>query len=430
MNSTVIRAENISKQYRLGSINHGTLYRDLQSRWARFRGKEDPNSELSFSNNKRRPRRDGETFWALRDLSFEVAQSERLGIIGKNGAGKSTLLKIISKITTPTLGRVKLKGRVASLLEVGTGFHPELTGRENTYLNGTILGMSKKEVDKKFDEIVAFAEIEKFIDTPVKRYSSGMYVRLAFAVAAHLEPEILIVDEVLAVGDAQFQKKCLGKMEEVGKEGRTVLFVSHNMTAISNLCSRLVVLKKGVIDFIGNVDEGIDKYLGNMQTNKVDLNDDDNHIGALAFSRFENVESFNSKNEPTSEFRIGDCLKLKFDFVLHENIPNLEIGFVIYNSVGVRLSNFFGEWEGLPTRFNKGKHAVLCEIPHLYCLPGTYGISPWIKRKGGPVDDGVDYAVQITVVGNDITGFNPDFERYPNLGIYQKSSWKVESLGG
>ena len=203
-----------------------------------------------------------EDFWALKDVSFEIKAGDVVGIIGRNGAGKSTLLKILSRITEPTEGRITLNGRVASLLEVGTGFHPELTGRENIYLNGTILGMMRREITKKFDEIVAFAEVEKFLDTPVKRYSSGMYVRLAFAVAAHLEPEILIVDEVLAVGDAQFQKKCLGKMQDVSRqEGRTVLFVSHNMSAITSLCNRVILLNKGTVQFNGSPQEGIDLYM-------------------------------------------------------------------------------------------------------------------------------------------------------------------------
>jgi lipopolysaccharide transport system ATP-binding protein len=211
MSNTVIRVENLSKEYRLGTLNHGTLYRDLQSWWARKRGRDDPNSMIGASNHSQSDNENA-SFWALKDVSFEVEKGEVVGIIGRNGAGKSTLLKILSRVTAPTTGEVKIKGRIASLLEVGTGFHPELTGRENIYLNGSILGMKKREIDAKFDEIVKFAEIEKFLDTPVKRYSSGMYVRLAFAVAAHLEPEILLVDEVLAVGDAAFQKKCLGKM--------------------------------------------------------------------------------------------------------------------------------------------------------------------------------------------------------------------------
>ncbi|MGA1980106.1 MAG: ABC transporter ATP-binding protein [Sedimentisphaerales bacterium] len=242
MPETVIKVEGLSKQYRYGVIGHGTLYKDIESWWARFRGKEDPNMRITEDIG---PGIDGEWFWALRDISFDVQQGEVLGIIGRNGAGKSTLLKILSRVTTPTKGVVKIKGRVASLLEIGTGFHQELTGRENIYLNGAILGMTKAEIKSKFDDIVDFSGLEKFIDTPVKRYSSGMYVRLAFAVAAHLEPEILLVDEVLAVGDVEFQKKCLGKMEDVAKEGRTILFVSHNMAAIRNLCQRTILIDKG-----------------------------------------------------------------------------------------------------------------------------------------------------------------------------------------
>ena len=368
-----------------------------------------------------------EEFWALKDVSFEIQRGDRIGIIGRNGAGKSTLLKILSRITEPTTGRIRIKGRASSLLEVGTGFHPELTGRENIFLNGAILGMTKAEIKKKFDEIVAFAEIEKFLDTPVKRYSSGMYVRLAFAVAAHLEPEILLVDEVLAVGDAQFQKKCLGKLEDVAKGGRTVLFVSHNMGAISSLCSSIVLLQSGGIGFIGDVNEGIEKYLkAPFQKDANRFNDIRNHSGAMVFSKIKGMSTLNSDNEVSTEFRIGDRVKIKLEFDLMEDIAGLELGFALHNLMGMRLSHFFGEWEGLPTKFAKGKHVIMCDVPHLYCLPGFYGLTPWIKRRGGGVDDQVDSAVEITVIGQDITGFNPDFERYPNLGVYQKSDWKVE----
>lgn len=253
----IISVENLGKKYILGhqSQERYTALRDVISTGAkRFAHK----LRHPFSPKQNDPLH--EEFWALRDINFDIQQGDRVGIIGRNGAGKSTLLKILSRITEPTVGQVKIKGRVASLLEVGTGFHPELTGRENIYLNGAVLGMSQAEIKKKFDEIVAFAEVEKFLDTPVKRYSSGMYVRLAFAVAAHLEPEILIVDEVLAVGDAQFQKKCLGKMEEVGKQGRTVLFVSHNMAMISNLCQKGIVLEEGRLAFQGHVSEAVLKY--------------------------------------------------------------------------------------------------------------------------------------------------------------------------
>lgn len=259
MPDTVIKVEGLSKRYRYGVIGHGTLYKDLQSWWARLRGKEDPNLRITEHLG---PGLDGEWFWALQDVSFEVQQGEVLGIIGRNGAGKSTLLKIMSRVTTPTKGVIKLKGRVASLLEVGTGFHQELTGRENVYLNGAILGMTKAEVKSKFDEIVDFSGLERFIDTPVKRYSSGMYVRLAFAVAAHLEPEILFVDEVLAVGDVEFQKKCLGKMEDIAKGGRTILFVSHNMAAIRNLCHRTMLIDKGRLLMDSATNQVVVHYLG------------------------------------------------------------------------------------------------------------------------------------------------------------------------
>ncbi|ERJ94476.1 ABC transporter ATP-binding protein [Treponema lecithinolyticum] len=259
MPKTIIKAEHLSKYYRLGVINNGTLFRDIQTWLALKRGKADPHSRID--ENKYSGTADG--FWALKDLNFEIKQGDRVGIIGANGAGKSTLLKILSRITAPTEGKVKVKGRVASLLEVGTGFHGELTGRENIYLNGAILGMKKKEVDRKIDEIINFSGIEKHIDTPVKRYSSGMYVRLAFAVAAYLDSEILIADEVLAVGDAAFQKKALGKMNELSRsEGRTVLFVSHNMAAVKGLCSQGIVLNQGIISYKADIDSCIKQYLG------------------------------------------------------------------------------------------------------------------------------------------------------------------------
>lgn len=258
--STVIKVEDISKQYRLGTIGTGTLSHDLNRWWHTVRGKEDPYMKVSEVND-RTSRGASDYVWALRDITFSVQKGEVLGIVGRNGAGKSTLLKILSRTTTPTKGVVKVRGRIASLLEVGTGFHPELTGRENIFLNGAILGMKKAEIVSRFDEIVSFAGVEKYVDTPVKRYSSGMYVRLAFAVAAHLEPEILVVDEVLAVGDADFQKKALGKMKEVSRgEGRTILFVSHNMTAVSQLTEKCVLLDKGELRMFDKTDSVISHY--------------------------------------------------------------------------------------------------------------------------------------------------------------------------
>jgi lipopolysaccharide transport system ATP-binding protein len=262
MNDTVIKFENISKQYRLGNIGTGTLSHDLKRWWSiNIRGKDDPYLKVGQGNSKVE-NASGKFIWALKDIDFEVKRGEVLGIIGKNGAGKSTLLKILSRVTTPTTGRILAKGRVASLLEVGTGFHPEMTGRENIYMNGSILGMSKSEITRKMCEIVDFAGVERFLDTPVKRYSSGMMVRLGFAIAAHLEPEILVVDEVLAVGDAEFQKKAIGKIQDVSQEEyRTVLFVSHNMNAVKSICKRAILLSTGMISSIGETDEIIKEYL-------------------------------------------------------------------------------------------------------------------------------------------------------------------------
>lgn len=269
--STVIKVENLSKAYQLGDFGTGTISRDLERYWARIRGKEDPFLKVGETND-RTTKGESDVVWSLKDINFDIEQGDAVGIIGRNGAGKSTLLKILSRVTSPTTGSVKVKGRIASLLEVGTGFHPELTGRENIFLNGAILGMRKAEIKRKFDEIVDFSGVERYIDTPVKRYSSGMYVRLAFAVAAHLESEIMIVDEVLAVGDAEFQKKCLGKMGDVSRgEGRTVLFVSHNMGAVQKLCNKGILLNNGQIVFNGSCKDAVYNYGQNGIKTDVDF---------------------------------------------------------------------------------------------------------------------------------------------------------------
>lgn len=271
MSNTVIEFNNVGKQYILGTIGTGTLSQDLNRWWANIRGKEDPYLKIGETND-RTQKGDSRFVWALRDINFKVEQGDVVGIVGKNGAGKSTLLKILSRVTSPTTGDIKIKGRIASLLEVGTGFHPEMTGRENIFMNGSIMGMTKAEIRSKFDEIVDFAGVAKYVDTPVKRYSSGMMVRLGFAIAAHLEPEILVVDEVLAVGDAEFQKKAIGKMQDVSKgEGRTVLFVSHNMAAVRSLCTRGVMLRNGMIDFIGTIPDTLDHYLKNDEGGQQEL---------------------------------------------------------------------------------------------------------------------------------------------------------------
>lgn len=321
MGNTVIKVENLSKQYRLGLVGASTFKEDASRWWAKMRGKEDPFLSLGVEND-RTSTSESKFVWSLKDINFEVQQGDVLGIIGRNGAGKSTLLKILSKITSPTTGTVKAKGRIASLLEVGTGFHPELTGRENIFLNGAILGMRKHEIKSKLDEIIAFAGIERYIDTPVKRYSSGMYVRLAFAVAAHLENEILIIDEVLAVGDAEFQKKCIGKMGEVSKgEGRTVLFVSHNMAAIKSLCNKGLFLSNGKFSFTGSQTETIDKYISENN-----LSSHYHHTGSIDSALGnENIKILEFKVYPN----VGDTIQISscviFDLTFYNFRQNIDL---------------------------------------------------------------------------------------------------------
>lgn len=304
----VISVENLSKMYRLGRVNSGSFGHDIKRWWASVRGKDDPFSMIAAEND-RTQKSDNEYVWALKDVSFEVGRGDVLGIVGRNGAGKSTLLKMLTRVTLPTTGSIKAKGRIASLLEVGTGFHPDLTGRENIYLNGAILGMSKSEITKKFDEIVDFSGVDRYIDTPVKRYSSGMYVRLAFGVAAHLESEILIIDEVLAVGDTEFQKKCLGKMGDVAnKEGRTVLFVSHNTAAVKQLCNKGLLMKNGTLLANGSVHEILDKYLSEGdKSSKYQAHDDsEKPIQILS------ATLLNAKEEETSGFSHDQEVRLRF----------------------------------------------------------------------------------------------------------------------
>ena len=325
---SVIRVENISKQYRLGLVGTGTLSHDLNRWWHRLRGKEDPYLKIGEVND-RSQKGESDYVWALRDINFEVNKGEVLGIIGRNGAGKSTLLKVLSRTTSPSLGKIKVKGRVASLLEVGTGFHPELTGKENIYLNGAILGMSKHEITRKFDEIVDFAGVERYIDTPVKRYSSGMYVRLAFGVAAHLESEILIVDEVLAVGDIEFQKKSLGKMGEVSRsEGKTVLFVSHNMTSIGSLCNKLLVMKNGQIDYNGGVKEGLNYYINHMQS-VVDATDLKDIISKMPEDEYFELLDFDLVQDHSDGviFLSNRQIKVVFKYRIKKAISGLRVGF-------------------------------------------------------------------------------------------------------
>ena len=317
----VIKAENISKQYRLGQVGTGTISHDLNRFWHKIRGKEDPYLKIGETND-RATKGDSDYVWSLRDINFEIEQGDAVGIIGRNGAGKSTLLKLLSRVTKPTTGSIYTKGRIASLLEVGTGFHPEMTGRENIFLNGAILGMTRKEITRKFDEIVDFSGVERYIDTPVKRYSSGMYVRLAFAVAAHLESEILIVDEVLAVGDAEFQKKCLGKMGDVSKgEGRTVLFVSHNMAAVKELCNQGILLNQGKIEYIGTATESVIEYQKGRNSNDSYFYEGsiENAIGN------ENIRIKEFSVKPLSGDYISIESGAKVKLIFYNNRPNINL---------------------------------------------------------------------------------------------------------
>lgn len=330
-----------------------------------------------------------EDFWALQNVSFEVKQGDRIGIIGRNGAGKSTLLKILSRITEPTTGSVRIRGRVASLLEVGTGFHPELTGRENIYLNGAILGMQREEIRRKFDEIVDFAEIERFLDTPVKRYSSGMYVRLAFAVAAHLEPEILIVDEVLAVGDAQFQKKCLGKMEDVGREGRTVLFVSHNMAAIQQLCQNGIVLSAGTLVYYGSIEDAVSKYMqsGYSIATKTDLATRLDRSGNQLL-KFTKVAFYDSTGNELEHILSGQEIYLRFYYeseIERSNEPVL-VAFNIRNSQGYLLSNLNSVDAGCSYQHMYKTGFYECHWPKFNLRSGIYNCTLFCSVKGEIVD--------------------------------------------
>jgi ABC-type polysaccharide/polyol phosphate transport system ATPase subunit len=349
-----------------------------------------------------------ELLWALQDVSFEVKQGEVIGIIGRNGAGKSTLLKILSRITEPTEGRAIIHGRVGSLLEVGTGFHPELSGRENIYLNGAILGMHRTEIERKFDEIVAFAEVERFLDTPVKRYSSGMYVRLAFAVAAHLEPEVLVVDEVLAVGDAAFQKKCLGKMSDVAQQGRTVLFVSHNMNAVQRLCPRAILLERGRLLADGPSDEIITRYWSSgvataMPDEWVELGEV--HRKGTGQARIEAI-AYSSQNpafgnQPYSDGPLKFNLRVQSDAA--RSIGSLAI--TIYDQYGTKLVNADTVALGHPIEVSQGQTEVQIEIDRLHLNPGMYVLGLWLADPMGAVFDHIESGVNLEVVAPEYEGF-------------------------
>ncbi len=376
MSNTVVRVENLGKRYVIG---HQKQERYTALRDVLANGVKSLRRQVFKPFGKRILDPDVEDFWALKDVSFEIKQGDRVGIIGRNGAGKSTLLKVLSRITEPTNGRISIRGRVASLLEVGTGFHPELTGRENIYLNGAILGMSKVEIKRKFDEIVAFAEVEKFLDTPVKRYSSGMYVRLAFAVAAHLEPEILIVDEVLAVGDAQFQKKCLGKIEEVGKEGRTVLFVSHNMGTITQLCTQAIYLTSGRVAYQGDVNSTVLKYMasGDIKRSRVKLAKQVEKVREMKKIFFEEITISDNHQIESSDIDVRYPFYLGLEYEVTKPLSNLELSIRVSTSDGrpvVTTSQSDCSPESLSIR-DVGSYQASIKFPAMFLMPGSYMVS-------------------------------------------------------
>jgi lipopolysaccharide transport system ATP-binding protein len=395
MSKSIIEIDDIGKAYRLGQEDpQHAMFREalLGAIRAPFRRLKE----------FRQPKKSDELFWALRNVSLNVKQGEVVGIIGRNGSGKSTLLKILSRITEPTEGQAILRGRVASLLEVGTGFHPELTGRENVYLNGAILGMNKAEIDRKFDEIVAFAEIERFLDTQVKRYSSGMYVRLAFAVAAHLEPEILIIDEVLAVGDAEFQRKCLGKMGEVTRrDGRTILFVSHNMSAVRALCSVTLLLDRGNMVAVGASDDVIERYLTN-HASKDTLQRD--------LTRPEHAPLWMTSaciladGKPSSTLPLGAELSLEINFAAESPTAHPRIGFVISSSDGARVLGANNRYQpSKPLDRPSESGSILCHLGAVPLMPGSYAVSLWLGNQAGDWHVVPD-ALTFMVIQRDIWG--------------------------
>lgn len=402
MADTVIRVENLGKKYIIGHQKQEkyTALRDVITNGAK-------GLVQSLRNPQSKIQEHQEEFWALKDVSFEIKQGERVGIIGRNGAGKSTLLKVLSRITEPNKGKIELHGRVASLLEVGTGFHPELTGRENIYLNGAILGMGKAEIKRKFDEIVAFAEVEKFLDTPVKRYSSGMYVRLAFAVAAHLDPEILIVDEVLAVGDAQFQKKCLGKMEKVGKEGRTVIFVSHQMSSIQALCDRGVVLQSGKVTLNGNTNDAINLYLesGRVLSSEIPLAQRKDRSGSGKI-KVTDIKISDDRGVSVNSLLSGEsyCFRISCINQTESRISNIVLSLDIFDEKDNRILLFRTDFTNDSIAMSPGMNQVKCNIRNLPITLGSYRTSIFVSYADKGTFDYIKDAFSFSVEGGDFFG--------------------------
>jgi len=424
MSDIILKVENISKQYRLGIVGTGTISHDLNRWWSKLRGKGDPYLKIGESND-RSVKGKSDYVWALQDINFEVKKGEVLGIIGKNGAGKSTLLKILSKVTGPSKGEIKTKGRIASLLEVGTGFHAEMTGRENVFLNGAILGMTKKEIRSKIDEIIAFSGCERYIDTPVKRYSSGMTVRLAFAVAAFLEPEILVIDEVLAVGDVEFQKKAIGKMQDISKsEGRTVLFVSHNMAAVKRLCTRGIVLENGKVAFEGESEEAVNYYLeNNGSVNEGVLNFDKKD----KYAHISKVEIINKKGQHSSSVLMGEPLTIRVSVSNLMEMQRVRVTIIIKAMSGVKVAILRSNemTNRVFSVANDFEMQVL--IPDFRLMPNNYFLTLQLGENNDTLEI-LEECMSFSVLENDIYGTG----RVPlgvNIITYLDGEWELHQDG-
>jgi len=411
MASPVIIVKNLSKQYRLGNLGLKSFIEDLR----RF-----------FSSQQKNL---GNRFNALDNVSFTVNEGEVVGIIGRNGAGKSTLLKILSRITEPSSGTAQYTGRVASLLEVGTGFHAEMTGRENIFLNGSLYGLTRKEISTKVDSIIEFAQVREFIDTPVKRYSSGMFVRLAFAVAAHLEPEILIIDEVLAVGDADFQKKCISKMGEINKSGKTILIVSHNMATIGSFCDRCILIDKGQIIHDGSVDEGISQYLSMGRVNS--------QLGfwerpenfeiskeSEKYSSIKCIEMLDDSGYRTHLLKCGMPFAINLEIEVLVDTDYLDVGIAINRHDGIQMSLAISSWEGFPKKFSKGIHQMRTYFPRIPFFSGNYTLTVWTKESTHHInDDCVQHALSFEIIDHNYNGNIFDFSAHTHAGSILESSW-------
>ena len=424
MSEVILKVEHISKQYRLGLVGTGTLSHDLKRWLYKVRGKDDPYLKIGDTNDRSKAA-ESDYVWAIKDINFEVKRGEVLGIIGKNGAGKSTLLKILSRVTSPTTGQIKTKGRIASLLEVGTGFHPELTGKENIYLNGAILGMTKTEIKAKEQEIIEFSGCQRYIDTPVKRYSSGMRVRLAFAVAAFLEPDILVVDEVLAVGDAEFQKKAVGKMQDISRgDGRTVLFVSHNMAAVKSLCTRAIVLEHGKVAYNGSTQDAVSFYLSDGNREIIDNLLERKDRKGIGDFLFKGISILNEANEKHLNLLSGELYRFRIEFSTKKTIIDAKVRVRFIDSKGqIRflLNNYFIDTVTLNLE-KTDKGIVEYTIEKLPLPNGNYTIQLTCFSENGLEDD-LEKTVDFNLIGGDF--FNSGREQFSKEGVLVEHKFKV-----